>query len=129
MVRNNLVTDLDVTSGTGMVEDHNLVMTDPASFFVDVTTHDFHLVPGAAAIDVGSADLAPGVVDASVGFLDAGPRRDGGGVGAMDGGAGVSPGDDGGCGCSVGERSPTRMLGALLFCGAVLAWRSRRRAR
>lgn len=59
MVRNNLVTDLDVTSGTGMVEDHNLVMTDPASFFVDVTTHDFHLVPGAAAIDVGSADLAP----------------------------------------------------------------------
>jgi len=163
VVRNNLVTDLDVMSGTGMVEDHNLVMTNPASFFVDVTTHDFHLVPGAAAIDVGSAELAPaidregvprpigsavdigayewhepgldaGVVDASVGFLDAGVRRDGGGVsatdgGARDGGGSEEPDADGGCGCSVGERSPTPMLGALLCFVAALAWRSRRRAR
>lgn len=129
VVRNNLVTDLDVMTGTGMVEDHNLVMDDPSAFFVDLAGHDYHLVAGAAAIDVGSADLAPafdrdgvprpigaafdlgayewfdpattdvGLVDASSGIPDAGPRRDGGGGAELD--AGTSPPASGGCGCSV----------------------------
>jgi MYXO-CTERM domain-containing protein len=144
IVRNNLVTDLDIMEGTGMVEDHNLVMTEPASFFVDVAAHDYHLVAGAMAIDMGSADLAPafdrdgiprpvgaavdlgahewvppgtdaGVIDGGGGGTDVGPRRDAGGSGGTM---------DGGCGCRAGARSGS---GWLVLFGLLLAIARRRR--
>lgn len=143
VVRNNLVTDLDIMEGTGMVEDHNLVMTDPASFFADVAAHDYHLAAGVMAIDMGSADLAPtvdrdgiprpvggaidlgayewvppgtdaGVVDGGGVGVDVGPPRD---AGARGDGGGETP-TDGGCSCRVAARASSgapAMLGLVLL--------------
>lgn len=60
LVRNNLVTDLDV-SGTNVTEDHNTILeeSDFASYFVDASNWDLHLLPNAPALDQGSADQAP----------------------------------------------------------------------
>lgn len=57
VVRNNLATDYTL-SGDGIVDDHNLVITDAAALFV-APPFDLHLRAGAAAIDAGSATLAP----------------------------------------------------------------------
>lgn len=60
VVRNNLVTDLNLAS-SGVTEDHNIIVKDYASFFVDAAGYDLHLLPGAAAVDQGSPDLAPSI--------------------------------------------------------------------
>jgi hypothetical protein len=57
-VRNNLVSALHV-DGEAMTVDHNLVVQDPAAFFVDPARFDLRLRPGCRAIDAGSGDLAP----------------------------------------------------------------------
>ena len=59
VVRNNLTTALHVDSGAGMVIDHNLIIDDPARFFVDASQHDLRLRKGSPAIDAGRRDLAP----------------------------------------------------------------------
>jgi hypothetical protein len=57
IVRNNLATafslDAEVTA------DHNTTLKDLTAFFVDPAKYDLHLLPGAAAVDTGSADQAP----------------------------------------------------------------------
>jgi hypothetical protein len=60
VVRNNLTTALNLAA-SGVVEDHNLILDDPARFFVDVAAFDLHLLPGSPAIDVGSNELAPAI--------------------------------------------------------------------
>ncbi len=59
VVRNNLAADFEL-SGTNIVADHNIQFDDAASLFV-APPFDLHLLPGAAAIDSGSPDLAPPV--------------------------------------------------------------------
>lgn len=59
IVRNNLSTDYSL-DGNNIADDHNLVIGDAASLFV-APPFDLHLLPAAAAIDAGSADLAPTV--------------------------------------------------------------------
>jgi hypothetical protein len=149
VVRNNLVTDLDVMEGVGMVEDHNLVMTDPAAFFVDLAGHDYHLLAGAAAIDVGALELAPAVdregvprpigsaidlgayewhaADLDVGLSDGGGTvtpRDAGAGPRIDGGTAAA--STGGCGCAVGRRTPGTWWALAL--GLLIAGRRRLRA-
>ena len=59
VVRNNLATDFEI-SGNEITDDHNLLIDDAASLFV-APPFDLHLLPGAAAIDAGSGELAPAV--------------------------------------------------------------------
>jgi hypothetical protein len=59
IVRNNLATDYSL-EGNNITDDHNLLIEDAAALFV-AAPFDLHLVPTAAAIDAGSADLAPDV--------------------------------------------------------------------
>jgi hypothetical protein len=42
-----------------MTADHNLVVDNPKSVFVDPARGDFRLRKGSPAIDAGSPDLAP----------------------------------------------------------------------
>jgi len=58
-VRNNLATSLHVSTGRDMTADHNLIVDDPASVFVDLAGRDFRLRKGSPAIDKGSQDLVP----------------------------------------------------------------------
>ncbi|MDX9719337.1 MAG: right-handed parallel beta-helix repeat-containing protein [Myxococcota bacterium] len=58
IVRNNLTTALSLDA-EGVSEDHNLIIDDPAAFFVDHLSHDLHLLAGSPAVDAGSADGAP----------------------------------------------------------------------
>jgi hypothetical protein len=58
IVRNNLATAFR-PAATGVVSDHNIVVADTASLFVNAASHDVRLRAGAAAIDAGSATLAP----------------------------------------------------------------------
>ena len=58
-VRNNLATSLHVQSGQDMTADHNLIVDDPTSVFVDAAGRDLRLREGSPAIDAGSGDLAP----------------------------------------------------------------------
>lgn len=57
VVRNNLTTDLNKDSA--VTEDTNLIIEDPDALFVDAANFDVHLLPDAAAVDVGSTNLAP----------------------------------------------------------------------
>lgn len=57
IIRNNLATALK--SGSGVVSDHNVVIDDPRTLFVNAAAFDVRLRPGAAAIDAGSPQLAP----------------------------------------------------------------------
>ncbi|MBP9144084.1 MAG: right-handed parallel beta-helix repeat-containing protein [Thermoanaerobaculia bacterium] len=57
LVRNNLATDYAI-SGTGIVQDHNVEITNPASLFV-APPFDLQLKAGSPAIDAGSAAGAP----------------------------------------------------------------------
>jgi MYXO-CTERM domain-containing protein len=94
IIRNNLVTDLANDSGATIVEDHNLIITDPAATFVDVAAGDVRLRAGSPAIDQGSAEGAPAT------DIEGAPRPAGSGfdVGAYEYRAGVSPFPDGGVG-------------------------------
>jgi hypothetical protein len=58
-VRNNLATAIHVQPGEEMTVDHNLIVDEPASFFVDFAGRDFRLKKGSPALDAGSPDLAP----------------------------------------------------------------------
>jgi len=59
VVRNNLATAI-ANQGGGIVEDHNVLITDAAALFVAPTAPwDLHLLPDAAAVDVGVMELAP----------------------------------------------------------------------
>jgi len=57
VVRNNLATDYAI-SGTGIVQDHNVEIVNPAALFV-APPFDVHLKAGSPAIDAGSPALAP----------------------------------------------------------------------
>jgi len=57
VVRNNLATDFSF-EGINITDDHNLLIDDANALFV-APPFDLHLLPAAAAIDAGSADLAP----------------------------------------------------------------------
>src|SRR5690242_3260393 len=57
IVRNNLSADFEL-SGNNITDDHNFQFVDASALFV-APPFDLHLVPGAAAIDTGSPDLAP----------------------------------------------------------------------
>jgi hypothetical protein len=59
VVRNNLAEDFEL-SGNNITDDHNIQYGDAGSLFV-APPFDLHLLPGAAAIDAGSGDLAPTV--------------------------------------------------------------------
>jgi hypothetical protein len=58
-VRNNLTSSLQVQSGRDMKADHNLIVEEPTSVFVDAAGHDFRLRKGSPAINAGAQDLAP----------------------------------------------------------------------
>jgi hypothetical protein len=58
VVRNNLATDL-ANAKTGVTEDTNVLIEDPAALFVDAAGYDLHLRPEASAIDAGNPELAP----------------------------------------------------------------------
>lgn len=66
IVRNNLVSSLSVQDGDGMVKDHNIVVDDPAKYFVDLKAYDMRLKEGSPAIDAGSDELAPEIDFAKV---------------------------------------------------------------
>lgn len=57
VARNNLATDFSF-EGINVTDDHNLLIEDANALFV-APPFDLHLLPAAAAIDTGSADLAP----------------------------------------------------------------------
>lgn len=57
IVRNNLTSALSV--GEGVTADHNLIIKDPAAYFVNAAAFDLHLKDGSPAIDAGSPELAP----------------------------------------------------------------------
>ncbi len=57
IVRNNLTTA--ISAGDGVTADHNLIVTDPSAFFIDVAAHDLRLKGDCEAIDAGSPDVAP----------------------------------------------------------------------
>jgi hypothetical protein len=59
VVRNNLTTALSIDTGHGMQSDHNIILRDPAAFFVDYAAFNLRLKSGCAAIDSGSSLLAP----------------------------------------------------------------------
>ncbi|NCQ60368.1 MAG: hypothetical protein GW913_06830 [Myxococcales bacterium] len=59
LVRNNLATAI-ANGGGGIVEDHNLLITDAAALFVSPSAPwDLHLLRDAPAVDVGSSEQAP----------------------------------------------------------------------
>lgn len=59
VVRNNLTTSLTKGGAGDMVLDHNVIVDDPVSFFVDPANGNLQLKEGSPAIDAGSPELAP----------------------------------------------------------------------
>lgn len=72
VVRNSLTTSVNIEDGQDVEEDHNIIIDDPASHFVDVTNFDVHLIAGSCAVDNGSRDLAPARAEPRGALL---PRR------------------------------------------------------
>ena len=101
VVRNNLATDFQL-EGTNITEDHNTTLTDLSLFFVAPATFDLHLLPGAPAVDTGSADMAPpldaeGIARPQGGGVDLGAYEwHEPSVEPADGGVGGSGGSGGG---------------------------------
>lgn len=56
VIRNNLAHD--IIAGTGVTADHNLIVDDPALYYVDPASHDLHLLEDSPAVDTGSSTLA-----------------------------------------------------------------------
>jgi MYXO-CTERM domain-containing protein len=122
VVRNNLATAFSSDEGLGLLEDHNLLIEDPLSLFVDYASWDLHLQAGAAAIDAGSSELAPGAdfdlvprpqgdgVDIGAYEYDEGERPAAGGAG----GSGAAPGAG-----AAGRAGGTAAAGATGGSGAV----------
>jgi parallel beta-helix repeat protein len=59
VVRNNLATAVFNEGDATCVADHNIILKNPADFFVDYAGLDLHLKAGAPAVDSGSGSLAP----------------------------------------------------------------------
>jgi hypothetical protein len=59
IVRNNLTTAVRIDRGQDVAADHNLIVDDPARYFVDAEGFDLRPRPGCPAIDAGGD--APGV--------------------------------------------------------------------
>lgn len=150
VVRNNLATAFAL-EGTNVTGDHNLVLKDLGAVFVDPAKLDLHLRDGAAAIDVGSAELAPaidveGIARPQGSAVDLGAYEwhlpsvtpaDGGGAGgdastdasaddAADAG-GPSASGSSGCGCRATARG--RDASTLALAGLAAALLAERRAR
>ncbi|MFT3765209.1 MAG: right-handed parallel beta-helix repeat-containing protein [Minicystis sp.] len=98
IVRNNLATDYTL-EGTNITDDHNTTLTDLSMFFVDPAKFDLHLLPGAPAVDTGSANQAPAL------DIEGIPRPQGKGVdlGAYEWHEPTVTPPDGGIGGSGGE--------------------------
>jgi hypothetical protein len=60
VVRNNLATDF-ASADSGVTEDHNMEIEDPAALFLDAPGYDVRLLETAAAVDAGSSEDAPEV--------------------------------------------------------------------
>jgi hypothetical protein len=73
IVRNNLTTALN-NYESGVVEDHNLIVSALGDHFVDAAEHDLRLLSTSSAIDAGSSLLAPDIDAAGT------PRPQGSGV-------------------------------------------------
>lgn len=143
VVRNNLSTDFQL-DGTNVTDDHNTKLTDLAAFFVAPASFDLHLLPGSAAVDTGSSDMAPeldieGIArpqgagvdlgayewhEPGVGPVDGGLGGNGGAGGSATGGGGQggsggngatgTPTANGGCGCTIENGSAPRALWVLV---------------
>jgi hypothetical protein len=59
IVRNNLSTSFDLDTASDITDDHNIRIVDPGDFFVNPAEFNVQLIPGCAAIDSGSSNLAP----------------------------------------------------------------------
>jgi parallel beta-helix repeat protein len=108
IVRNNLTNSLNIATGqTNVTQDHNILVTNPALFFVDPATYDMRLLQTSAAVDSGSNTLMPShdrdqigrpynsIVD--VGAYEWHPAGWTGPPGGGGGSGGDSGGSDGGC--------------------------------
>lgn len=106
VVRNNLTNSLNIAGGqTNIVADHNILVTNPALFFMDPATYDMRLLPACAAVDTGSNSLMPNLDADQIGR----PYNGINDVGAYEwhppgwtgppsgGGSGGDGGSDGGC--------------------------------
>lgn len=60
LVRNNLVYDLNIVSGSATV-DNNIETSSYTSHFVDYSNFDFHLKSSSSAVDAGSSNQAPSI--------------------------------------------------------------------
>jgi hypothetical protein len=58
LIRNNLLTTA-ISMDAGVTEDHNIILSDHAEYFVDYAKLDLHLKEDAPAIDAGIEDQAP----------------------------------------------------------------------
>jgi len=107
LVRNNLATAF-TSADTGVIEDHNFIIKDPAALFVNPTAFDLHLLPGAIdAIDKGTSEQAPtadieGIPRPQGSAVDLGAYEWHDGSVAVDAGAGGSSGAGGGGGGGAG---------------------------
>lgn len=90
VVRNNLATAF-TSDKTGVTEDHNITIKDPALHFVDAAKFDVHLLATSTAIDAGDSQLAP-TID-----IEGRPRPQGAGfdVGAYEWSTDPLPADGG----------------------------------
>ncbi len=61
LIRNNLTTGLSNDNGDEVTVDHNLIIENPSTLFVDPANGDLHLMADCDAIDTGSPDLVPAV--------------------------------------------------------------------
>ncbi|MGE0792420.1 MAG: choice-of-anchor Q domain-containing protein [Sandaracinaceae bacterium] len=153
VVRNNLSMDIQVPDRPTVTVDHNVLVDDPARFFVDAPGYDLHLLADAPAIDVGVDTLAPmfdfdGIARPQLGGYDVGAYEwhepsvvpadagmppigtDGGPSVGRDGGlsgfrdGGIGGPMDGGCGCRAAPRSSRTPLALVLgLLAAVLVRR------
>jgi len=61
VIRNNLVDSEISYPGANNTVDHNIIVKDPAHFFIDPKNYDMRHKKGSPAIDAGSDALAPGI--------------------------------------------------------------------
>lgn len=59
VLRNNLSRHISYSADPNAIADHNLIIKDPESLFVDYRGKNLHLKPGSPAIDAGSPAFAP----------------------------------------------------------------------
>ncbi len=146
IVRNNLAVQFVGMDSPGVTSDHNLIIDDPLTLFVDPTGYDFHLLPTAQAIDEGSPEDAPaediegvsrpqgqawdiGAYEYHEGEpvfpdagLDGGGRDAGGDVDALDqdGASSGSGSKSSGCGCVAAGRAPFPL--PIVWFSAFVVW-------